>query len=52
MKFYDLAGSPNTRRVRIFLAEKGLDIPTVMVDMMKGENLGKRLVRVGEDPTL
>ncbi|MDP6953582.1 MAG: glutathione S-transferase family protein [Alphaproteobacteria bacterium] len=38
MKFYDLAGSPNTRRVRIFLAEKGLDIPTVMVDMMKGEN--------------
>lgn len=38
MKFYDLAGSPNTRRARIFMAEKGLDIPTVMVDMMKGEN--------------
>ena len=38
MKFYDLAGSPNTRRVRIFMAEKNLDIPAVMVDMMKGEN--------------
>jgi glutathione S-transferase len=38
MKFHDLAGSPNTRRVRIFLAEKGLEIPTVMVDMMQGEN--------------
>ena len=24
MKYYDLAGSPNTRRVRIFMAEKGL----------------------------
>ncbi len=38
MKFYDLAGSPNTRRVRIFLAEKGLNIPSVDIDMMKGEN--------------
>ncbi len=38
MKFYDLAGSPNTRRVRIFMAEKDLNIPAVMVDMMKGEN--------------
>ena len=38
MKYYDLAGSPNTRRVRIFMAEKGLEIPTVAVDMMKQEN--------------
>lgn len=38
MKFYDLAGSPNTRRVRIFMAEKGLDIPVTAVDMMKKEN--------------
>ena len=38
MKLYDLAGSPNTRRVRIFLAEKGLEIPTQLVDMAKGEN--------------
>jgi glutathione S-transferase len=28
----------NTRRVRIFLAEKGVKLPTVEVDMMKGEN--------------
>ena len=38
MKYYDLPASPNARRVRIFIAEKGLDIPTVAVDMMKGEN--------------
>jgi len=29
---------PNPRVVRIFLAEKGLDIPKVTVDLMSGEN--------------
>lgn len=38
MKLYDLPPSPNARRVRIFIAEKGLDIPIVPVDMMAGEN--------------
>jgi len=26
--------------------------PDAFIDMMKGGNLGKRLVRVGDDPTL
>ena len=38
MKLYDLPASPNARRVRIFLAEKGLAIPMVPVNMMTGEN--------------
>lgn len=38
MKLYDLKTGTNTRRVRIFLAEKGLKLPTVEIDMMKGEN--------------
>jgi len=38
MKLYDLPPSPNARRVRIFIAEKGLDIPTEPVNMMTGEN--------------
>ena len=38
MKLYDLPPSPNARRVRIFLAEKGVEIPMVTVDMMKGEH--------------
>ena len=38
MKFYDLPASPNARRVRIFMAEKGLELPKVTVDMMQGEN--------------
>ena len=32
--------APNPRRVRIFLAEKGLtDVPMVQIDLMAGENL-------------
>ena len=38
MKLYDLPPSPNARRVRIFIAEKGLEIPTVAIDIGKGEN--------------
>lgn len=38
MRYYDLAGSPNTRRVRIFMAEKDLEIPTTAIDLSKGEN--------------
>ena len=38
MKLYDLKAGLNPRRVRIFLAEKGVTLPTVQVDMKKGEN--------------
>jgi glutathione S-transferase len=34
MKLYDSKTAPNPRRVRIFLAEKGIEIPTVQVDIM------------------
>jgi glutathione S-transferase len=37
MKLYQNAGSPNSRRVRIFLAEKGLSIPFIPIDLSKGE---------------
>jgi glutathione S-transferase len=38
MKLYDSALAPNPRRVRIFLAEKGIEVPTVQVDIGKAEN--------------
>jgi len=38
LKLYDLPPSPNARRVRIFIAEKGIDIPMIPVNMMAGEN--------------
>ncbi|BAM86051.1 putative glutathione S-transferase [Bradyrhizobium oligotrophicum S58] len=37
MKLYDAATAPSPRRVRIFLAEKGLAIPTVQLDLRAGE---------------
>ena len=37
LKLYHATGSPNARRVRIFLAEKGLQVPLVAVDLGKGE---------------
>jgi len=37
LKLYQSSGSPNSRRVRIFLAEKGLDVPLIPVDLGKGE---------------
>ncbi|MBV9558039.1 MAG: glutathione S-transferase, partial [Pseudolabrys sp.] len=36
MKLYDSKMAPNPRRVRIFLAEKGITVPTEQVDMMTG----------------
>jgi len=38
MKLYDSKIAPNPRRVRIFLAEKGIEVPTVQVDIATGEN--------------
>jgi len=37
MKFYNSMG-PNPRVVKMFIAEKGLDIPRIEVDLMGGEN--------------
>jgi glutathione S-transferase len=39
MKFLDSLG-PNPRVVRMFMLEKGLQIPSEQVDIMKGENRG------------
>ena len=41
MKLYDAGPAPNPRRVRIFLAEKGITLPLVPVDLAKGEHLGQ-----------
>jgi glutathione S-transferase len=38
VKLYDYAMAPNPRRVRIFLAEKGISVPTVQLDIAKAEN--------------
>ncbi|MCM0148872.1 glutathione S-transferase [Photobacterium galatheae] len=39
MKIYELAPSPSARRVSIFLAEMGIEVERVPVDIRSGENL-------------
>lgn len=55
MKLYDMTLAPNPRRVRIFLAEKGISVPMEQVDIEKGENLAPAYLAVnprGVVPTL
>jgi len=39
--FFDCATAPSPRRARMFIAEKGLNIPTVQVDLRNKEQLGE-----------
>jgi glutathione S-transferase len=52
MKFYDCAVAPSPRRVRIFLAEKGLALPTIQVDLRKGEQFGDDFRAINPDCTV
>jgi len=38
MKLYDFTRAPNPRRVRVFLAEKGITMPMEQVDLFTGAN--------------
>lgn len=55
MKIYETKLAPNPRRVRVFLAEKGIEVPFVEVDMMKGEHKTpdyKKVNPLSQVPTL
>lgn len=39
MKLYDAEWAPSPRRVRVFLAEKGIDVPRETIDLRSGEHL-------------
>jgi glutathione S-transferase len=41
MHLYDFEGAPNPRRARIFIAEKGIEIPTTQVDIRGGEQFSE-----------
>ena len=38
MKLLDYTAAPNPRRVRVFLAEKGVEVPNQQIDIAKSEN--------------
>ena len=52
MKLYDCTTAPSPQRVRIFLAEKGIDIPLVQVDLRDGEQLGDAFRKINPDCTV
>ena len=52
MKLYDCTTAPSPQRVRIFLAEKGIDIPLVQVDLREGEQLGDAFRDINPDCTV
>jgi glutathione S-transferase len=55
MKLYDSKGAPNPRRVTVFLAEKGIEIPRQEVSIAKGEHRQPEYLKInplGTLPTL
>ena len=55
MILHESAPAPNPRRVRIFLNEKGIDIATEQIDIMKGEHKKddyKKMSPLSQVPTL
>lgn len=49
MKFYDCTTAPSPRRVRIFLAEKGVELGTVQVDLGSGEQFSAAFRKINPD---
>ena len=52
MKLYDCASAPSPRRVRMFLAEKGIAVPTVQVDLRNGEQFTEAFRAINPDCTV
>lgn len=52
MKLYDLAGPPSPRRVRIFLAEKGVEVETVTVNIREGEHHNDEFTAINNRRTI
>jgi glutathione S-transferase len=52
MKFYDCTTAPSPRRVRVFLAEKGINVPTVQVDLRNNEQLTPAFRKINPDATV
>jgi glutathione S-transferase len=46
MKLYDAPWAPSPRRVRIFLAEKGIEVPREAIDLRTGAQLSDAYLRV------
>lgn len=52
MKLYDCTTAPSARRVRMFVAEKGIEIPTEQVNLRDGEQLGEAFRKINPECTV
>lgn len=52
MKFYDCKTAPSPRRVRIFIAEKQIDIETVEVDLKNSEQMSDEFKKINPNCTV
>lgn len=52
MKLYDYAEAPSPRRVRVFMSEKGVEIPTVLVDLRSGAQFDPEFRRINPHCTV
>jgi len=52
MKFYDCATAPSPKRVRMFIAEKNLEIPVVQVDLGNREQDSQAFIAVNPHRTV
>ena len=52
MKFYDCKTAPSPRLVRIFAAEKGLQLETVEIDLASGEQFAAGFRQINPDCTV
>ena len=52
MKLYDCTTAPSPQRVRIFLAEKGVAVPLVQVNLREAEQLGDTFRKINPDCTV
>ena len=52
MKLYDCATAPSPRRVRMYVAEKGIDLESTEVDLRNGEHLSVAFRELNPDCTV
>jgi len=45
MKIYDFVGAPNPKRLRVYLAEKGIKVPFEPVDLISGQTRSPEFLR-------
>lgn len=46
MKLYDFAQAPNPRKVRVYLVEKGIQVPLHTIDLGKGEQRSPEFLKI------